>query len=97
MPDIVKTGPSALTKVESVIKPMPNALLLLCISMYLNYMFFITRVTKFFILKKLNKSMELLNSASLIDTTMFVLGMLSYFWSWDLRAVLLHLIENGLS
>jgi len=60
-------------------------------------MFFITRVTKFFILKKLSKSMELLNSASLIDTTMFVLGILSYFWSWNFRDVLLNMISNGLS
>lgn len=58
-------------------------------------MFFITRVTKFFILKKLSKSMELLNSASLIDTTMFVLGILSYVWSLNLRDLLLQILSNG--
>lgn len=39
--------------------------------------------------------MELLNSASLIDTTMFVLGILSYIWAWNLRAILLGIAENG--
>lgn len=63
--------------------------------MFLNLMFFTTRVTKFFILKKLSKGMDIFNSASVIDLTMFVLGILSYLWAWDLRALLYAIDENG--
>ena len=39
--------------------------------------------------------MEIFNSASVIDLTMFVLGILSYIWAWDLRKILLGMEANG--
>jgi hypothetical protein len=85
MPEILKVGPAAIEKVESFLEPMTKNLLLLCISMCLNYMFFVTRVTKYFILKKINRSMELISAGTLIELAMFVLGMLTYLWGWNLR------------
>ena len=66
IPGILKTGPSAIENIEPMIESMSKTLLLLCISMYLNYMFFVTRVTKYLILKKLSRSMEIINWASVV-------------------------------
>lgn len=58
-------------------------------------MFFITRIQKYFILKKIGKTMEMLDYATVIDVTLFVLGILIIMWSLDIRSVLINIKENG--
>lgn len=53
--------------------------------MLINLMFFITRITKLFILKKMGKSMNLANSATVVDGTMFTIGWLAFAWATTFR------------
>lgn len=58
-------------------------------------MFFVSRISKYIILKKLRKQMDLLDWGMLIDITMFVLGILTIMWTIDIREVLVNIIDNG--
>ena len=69
--------------------------MILFVSMILNLMFFITRIQKYFILKKIGKTMEMLDYATVIDVTLFVLGILIIMWSLDIRSVLINIKDNG--
>lgn len=63
--------------------------------MILILMFFVSRISKYIILKKLRKQMDLLDWGMLIDITMFVLGILTIMWTIDIREVLVNIIDNG--
>lgn len=58
-------------------------------------MFFVSRISKYIILKKLRKQMDLLDWGMVIDITMFVLGILTIMWTIDIREVLVNIIDNG--
>ena len=60
--------------------------------MLINLMFFVTRITKVFVLKKMGKSMNLANSATVVDGTMFTLGLLSFAWAIQLRRPIMEAI-----
>lgn len=82
---------------NSIYENMAQLLLILQVLMLINLMFFITRITKLFILKKIGKTMNLANSATVVDGTMFVLGILSFLWASELRVLLERILQTQLN
>lgn len=73
---------------------MAQTLLILQVLMLINLMFFITRITKLFILRKIGKSMEIANSSTVVDGTMFTIGIMSFIWAKNLRENILIINQN---
>jgi hypothetical protein len=89
LPSVIAQGSLASSELDSIFNNMITNLLAMMILMTINLMFFTTRITKFFVAIKMGKSMDLANFATIVDGTMFSLGVASFIWSYQVRSRIL--------
>lgn len=88
LPVVIESGSRGGSTIEPLLSILSENLLYLFLLLLPNLMFFGTRITKFVILPKIGKKMDLMNFATVTDGTMFAMAILALIWSQNLRILI---------